>query len=104
MKTRTIREPRVLTRERLMAKLERAYPNTHIVLSEYHDGGEGGIYIATDGEEFVGKDGLPIHDYYAYTNSRYEFGIANHFKNFIERQGWSVETYDPAGITLWDWN
>ncbi len=88
-----------ITREKLIAKLKKAYPNMFLKTTEEFDGSEGGIW--TSGEESPDdRTGLPLFDYYAESES-YEFGVRTHFVNFLERQGWFAEWHDAGTMMLW---
>jgi hypothetical protein len=90
---------RVITRERLMAKLEKAYPNMFLSTTEEFNGRKGGIW--TSGEDSpLDKKGLPLFDYWAMGTS-YSLGVRPHFANFLERNGWFAEWNDAGTIMLW---
>ena len=76
-----------ITREKLIAKLERAYPNMFLRTTEEFDGSEGGIW--TSGEESPeDRQGLELFDYYSENHDLYDLGVRKLFVNFLERQGW----------------
>lgn len=88
-----------ISREKLIAKLKRAYPNMFLRTTEEFDGCEGGIW--TSGEESPeDKSGLPLFSYYA-EGCSYELGVRTHFVTFLERQGWYAEWHDAGTIMLW---
>lgn len=92
----------VTTREKLMAKLEKAYPNMFLRTTEEFSGSEGGIW--TSGEESPeDKAGLPLFDYYTIDNEEkyYIFGVRVHLHNFLERNGWYGEWHDCGTMMLW---
>ena len=89
-----------ITREKLIAKLERAYPNMFLRTTEEFDGSEGGIW--TSGEESPeDRQGLELFDYYSENHDLYDLGVRIHFNNFLDRQGWYAEWHDAGTIMLW---
>lgn len=92
----------MITRERLIAKLQKAYPKMSLRTTEEFDGSEGGIW--TSGEDGItDRVGLPLFDYYAedYEERLYELGVRKHLVNFLERNGWYAEWHDAGTVTLW---
>lgn len=92
-----------ITRERLIAKLEKAYPEMMLRDSELFDGRKGAIW--TSGEEPpLDRTGMPIFDYWAedIEEKYYTFGVRNHLFNFLERNGWYAEWYDAGTIFIYE--
>ena len=89
-----------ITREKLIAKLERAYPKMGLRTTEEFDGSQGGIW--TSGEESpLDRQGLELFDYYAENHKLYDLGVRTHFANFLERQGWYCEWHDAGTMMIW---
>ena len=81
-----------ITREKLIAKLERAYPKMFLRTTEEFDGSEGGIW--TSGEESpTDRTGRELFDYYSEDHSNYDLGV--------RIQGWFAEWHDAGTIMLW---
>jgi hypothetical protein len=96
------REPRVLSREELIAKLTKAYPEMNCMLTEdfYSDSGnEGGIWLCGE-DSILDRRGKELFSYYN-DGSQYKFGVVNHLVNFLDRNGWFAEWYDAGTIMLW---
>lgn len=91
-----------ISREKLIAKLEKAYPDMFLRTTEEFSGSKGGIW--TSGEEPPeDKDGLPLFDYWAedYQEKYYVFGVRVHLHNFLKRNGWYGEWHDAGTMMLW---
>ena len=96
----------VLTREQLIQKLQRSYPEMEIRLTEDFDGTEGGIWLS--GESGVeDRNGMVLFNYYSQDTHQdrnrpsYIFGVRYHLHNFLERNGWYAEWNDPGTIMFW---
>jgi hypothetical protein len=94
-----------LTREQLIQKLQKSYPEMQCRLTEDFNGVEGGVWLS--GESGIeDRKGMPLFNYYAQDshNSRpsYIFGVRYHLHNFLERNGWYAEWNDPGTIMLWE--
>ena len=94
---------RTISRERLMQKLEKAYPEIWMRQSEEFDGIGGRIWTVSESCP-TDKEGLPIFSNESkYTDFKEEFytmGVRNHLRNFLERNGWYVEWYDSATLMI----
>jgi hypothetical protein len=90
---------RVISRETLIQKLQKAYPQMNCKLTEDFNGDEGGVWLS--GEDGIeDRNGLPIFDYYAESNL-YVFGVIDHLHNFADRNGWLFEWYDCGTMMVW---
>jgi len=92
-----------ITRERLIAKLEKAYPNMFLRPTEEFNGSEGGIW--TSGEDSPeDRSGLPLFNYWTtdMKEDYYIFGVRVHFHNFLERNGWYAEWHDAGTMMIWE--
>jgi hypothetical protein len=86
---------RVISREQLMAKLNKAYPENDFHMSEdRYDGSEGMIYCGEDVP--TDRKGYPLYNYWAENYEYYDLGVANHFINFLLRNGWYFEWINSA--------
>ena len=90
------------TREKLMAKLHKAYPSLFLKTTEEFDGRSGGIWTGSE-DRVVDRDGYIRFDYYAedYQEKKYIFGVRVHLHNFLLRNGWYGEWYDCGTIMLY---
>ena len=94
-------------RDRLIAKLQKAYPTMMLRYTEEFDGEKGGIW--TSGEDApLDKTGMPIFDYWAedywakdYKNINYIFGVRKHLHEFLERNGWYAQWHDAGTMMLY---
>lgn len=94
---------RKLTREQLINKLKKAYPNMMLRTTEEFNNNKGGIW--TSGEESpLDRHGLPLFDYWVVDSSeeKYIFGVRRHFHDFLERNGWFCEWYDAGTMMIWE--
>ena len=89
-----------ISREKLMAKLEKAYSNMFLRTTEEFDGSEGGIWTCGEGD-LLDRSGLPLFDYWSENHDLYDLGVRIHFVEFLERQGWYAEWHDAGTIMLW---
>ena len=87
------------TRERLMQKLQKAYPNAHIKPSEDFNGRDGAIWIGA--EDMYDRNGDAVFNYWTENHTKYDLGVIKHFNNFIERNGWYAEWYDAGTVFLY---
>lgn len=93
---------RVLSREKLMAKLQKAYPTMFLRTTEEFNGSEGGIW--TSGESgLCDKKGMELFNYYSedYREVSYVLGVRKHLYEFLERNGWYCEWYDAGTIMIY---
>jgi hypothetical protein len=94
---------KVLSREKLMAKIQKAYPDMFLRTTEEFDGSKGGIW--TSGEDGIfDKKGFELFDYYAgdYTELNYVFGVRKHFYDFLKRNGWYAQWHDAGTIMFYE--
>ena len=95
-------EMKTLSRNRLMTKLEKAYPDMMLNTTEEFDGRKGGIWTGAEpGPE--DKSGMPLFDYYNedYKEEFYIFGVRKHFHDFLDRNGWWCEWYDAGTMMIY---
>lgn len=94
---------RVLTREEVIAKLNKSYPGMICKTTEEFDGTPGGIWISGE-SGITDRNGFPLFNYYSQDvhqeRPSYIFGVRYHLHNFLERNGWYAEWYDPGTIML----
>ena len=93
---------KTLSRESLMAKLQKAYPNMLLRTTEEFNGSEGGIW--TSGESGIrDKKGMELFNYYSedYKEVNYVLGVRKHLHEFLERNGWYCEWYDAGTIMIY---
>ena len=83
---------RVMSLERLAQKLERAYPN--IRMRENEDS------ISVFEDFPTDRRGDSIADYYSESQDRV-FGMANHFDNFLKRNGYWAEWVNPEHLKIY---
>jgi hypothetical protein len=101
MKTKT--DNYVITRDHMMSKLERAYPNMFMRTTEefYGEGqNNGGIWLCGEGDD-CDRNGKQLFDYYSFCDNGYEFGVVTHLSVFLNRNGWRAEWNDAGTIMLW---
>lgn len=92
----------VIGRDRLIAKLQKAYPKMTLRYTEEFDGGKGGIW--TSGEDApLDKTDMPLFDYWAedYKEINYIFGVRKHLHEFLERNGWYAQWHDAGTMMLY---
>lgn len=97
MKTRT--QTMETTREQLMGKLLKSYPDMILHTTEEFNGSKGGIWTSAE-DCPLDRNEMPLFDYYA-EGSYYELGVALHFYNFLERNGWYAEWYDCGTMMIY---
>ena len=83
---------RVMSIDRLATKLRRAYPN--IRMREYDDS------ISVFEDFPTDRRGDSIADYYSESQDRV-FGMANHFDNFLKRNGYWAEWVNPEHFKIY---
>ena len=92
-----------ITREKLISKLQKAYPTITLRTTEEFNGNEGGIW--TSGEDApMDRTYMPIFDYYVedYKEANYIMGVRVHLHEFLKRNGWYAEWYDAGTMMLWE--
>jgi len=103
-KTRTPRTDNyVITRERLVSKLERSYPDMFISTTEEFFGegqSSGGVWLCGEGSD-TDRNGDELFKYYADGDSNYVNGVVKHLSNFLDRNGWRGEWNDAGTLMLW---
>ena len=94
---------KVLTRDQLIAKLEKAYPEMNCMLTEDFDGSKGGIWLSGE-DGLTDKTGKELFKYYSQDSSgkSYIMGVRIHLHNFLKRNGWYGAWNDPGTIMLWE--
>jgi hypothetical protein len=93
---------KVISREKLMQKLEKTYPSMMLRLTEEFNGGKGGIW--TSGENApLDKTSMPIFDYWSedYKEIYYIFGVRKHLHEFLKRNGWYAEWHDAGTMMIY---
>jgi hypothetical protein len=93
---------KVISREKMMQKLQKSYPSMMLRLTEDFDGCKGGIW--TSGEDAPeDRTGMKIFDYYTqdYKEKNYIFGVRVHLHEFLSRNGWYAEWHDAGTMMLW---
>lgn len=93
---------KVISREKLIQKLEKAYPTMMLRDTEDFDGEKGGIW--TSGEDApLDKTNMPLFDYWNedYSGKKYIFGVRVHLHDFLERNGWFAQWHDAGTMMLY---
>lgn len=93
---------KVLSRESLMAKLQKKYPKMLLRTTEEFDGGTGGIW--TSGESgLCDSKGYELFNYYAedYKEINYIFGVRKTLYEYLEKNGWYCEWHDAGTIMIY---
>ena len=87
-----------LQRSKLIAKLNRVFPDCNAVPSEDFDGQRGGIWFRQEGE--YAPDGLPLFDYWGECHAEC---VHPSLDKMLESAGWHTEPYDAGTYFAWGW-
>jgi hypothetical protein len=90
---------RVISRDRVISRLRKSYPDLFISTTDEFNGGQGGIWLCGEGGD-EDRNGMPIFDYWASGNS-YVIGVIDHLNRWANRNGWYFEWNDPGTIMMW---
>jgi hypothetical protein len=92
---------RVISRESMINKLERAYPEMKCMLTEDFNGSEGGIWLSAE-DGITDRNGSLLFDYWAGDEGgKRQLGVIAHLERFANRNGWFFEWNDAGTIMLW---
>ena len=91
---------RVLSREQLISRLEKAYPEMKCMLTEDFNGSEGGIWLSAE-DGICDRNGRLLFNYWTSDFKNYELGVVSHLERFVQRNGWFFEWNDAGTIMLW---
>ena len=89
----------IATREEMLAKINKAYPELFTKTTEEFNGGIGGIWSSAE-SGVTAKDGFRLIYYYA-VGKKYDSGVHKEIRNLLEKNGWYAEWYDCGTIMFW---
>jgi len=94
---------KALTREELVAELNKKYPKLNLRDSEdFESGYKNCIWVAGTEDGITAKDEFPLFDYYAEDpqEKRYVFGVHKELGDILDKAGWYAEWHDAGTCFL----
>jgi hypothetical protein len=94
-----------MNRDELILALQQRYPKATFKPSEefFSDKNNEGIWVpAYNPEELC--SGKPLFDYYSQDSGskKYTRGVHNSLHNWLNKNGWYCEFYDPGTVIIWE--
>ena len=89
-----------LTRKKLMALIDKNYPNLNLDTSENFNSRKGGVWVRGTEDGICGRNGLLLFNYYA-QGEFFEFGVNTELVQYLYCYGWFAEWNDAGTIMFW---
>ncbi len=91
-----------MQRSKLIAKLNKHFPDCNAVPSEGFDGVTGGIWFR-GAESELAPDGAPLFNYWAENPDRIPGGVHPDLEAMLDAGGYFSEPYDAGTLFAWRW-
>lgn len=87
--------------EKMLILLQQAFPKGKFMEGESWGGEQYKDRIIASAEEGEDSNGIPLFDYYADEERIYEMGINLNLLDFLRKNMWEAEFYDPGTAILY---